>query len=58
MAVFEKEIQRAGKEFLGKVFAPTGTKDHSTYITKIRQANPDGLYVYGNAERLFGNRGR
>jgi branched-chain amino acid transport system substrate-binding protein len=45
VAVFEKEIQRAGKEFVGKVFAPTGTKDYSTYITKIRQANPDGLYV-------------
>lgn len=45
VAVFEKEIQRAGKEFTGKVFAPTGTKDYSTYITKIRQANPDGLYV-------------
>ncbi|MBI2527789.1 MAG: ABC transporter substrate-binding protein [Candidatus Rokubacteria bacterium] len=45
VAVFEKEIQRAGKEFVGKVFAPTGTKDYSTYITRIRQANPDGLYV-------------
>ena len=45
VAVFEKEIQRAGKEFVGKVFAPTGTTDYSTYITKIRQANPDGLYV-------------
>ena len=45
MGVFEKEIQRAGKEFTGKVFAPTGTKDYSTYITKIRQANADGLYV-------------
>ena len=28
VAVFEKEIQRAGKEFTGKVFAPTGTKDY------------------------------
>jgi branched-chain amino acid transport system substrate-binding protein len=45
VGVFEKEIQRAGKEFTGKVFAPQGTKDYSTYITKIRQANPDGLYV-------------
>jgi branched-chain amino acid transport system substrate-binding protein len=45
VAVFEKEIQRAGKEFVGKVFAPTGTKDYSTYITRIRQAAPDGLYV-------------
>jgi branched-chain amino acid transport system substrate-binding protein len=45
VAVFEKEIQRAGKEFLGKVFAPTGTKDYSTYITRIRQAAPEALYV-------------
>lgn len=45
VAVFEKEIQRMGKDFVGKVFAPTGTKDYSTYITKIRQANPGALYV-------------
>ncbi len=45
VAVFEKEIQRAGKEFVGKVFAPTGTKDYATYIARIRQVNPDGLYV-------------
>jgi branched-chain amino acid transport system substrate-binding protein len=45
VGVFEKEIQRVGKEFTGKVFAPQGTKDYSTYITKIRQANPAGLYV-------------
>jgi len=45
VSVFEKEIQRAGKDFAGKVFAPQGTKDYSTYITKIRQANTDGLYV-------------
>jgi branched-chain amino acid transport system substrate-binding protein len=45
VGVFEKEIQRAGKEFGGKVFAPMGTKDYSTYISRIRQANTDGLYV-------------
>jgi branched-chain amino acid transport system substrate-binding protein len=45
VAVFEKEIERAGKAFVGKVFAPTGTKDYSTYISRVRQANPDGLYV-------------
>jgi branched-chain amino acid transport system substrate-binding protein len=45
VGVFETEIKRAGKEFTGKVFAPQGTKDYSTYITRIRQANPDGLYV-------------
>jgi branched-chain amino acid transport system substrate-binding protein len=45
VGVFETEIKRAGKEFTGKVFAPQGTKDYSTYVTRIRQANPDGLYV-------------
>ncbi len=45
VSVFEKEIQRSGKDFVGKVFAPQGTKDYSTYITKIRQANAEGLYV-------------
>ena len=45
VSVFEKEIQRAGKDFVGKVFAPQGTKDYSTYVTKIRQANAEGLYV-------------
>ena len=45
VGVFETEIKRAGKEFTGKVFAPQGTKDYSTYITRIRQENPSGLYV-------------
>ena len=45
VGVFETEIKRAGKEFSGKVFAPQGTKDYSTYITRIRQENPSGLYV-------------
>jgi branched-chain amino acid transport system substrate-binding protein len=45
VGVFETEIKRAGKDFLGKVFAPQGTKDYSTYITRIRQENPSGLYV-------------
>jgi len=45
VGVFETEIKRAGKDFVGKVFAPQGTKDYSTYITRIRQENPSGLYV-------------
>ena len=39
--VFEDEMKRANKNFIGKVFAPTGTKDYSTYITKIRQSGAD-----------------
>jgi branched-chain amino acid transport system substrate-binding protein len=43
--VFENEIKRLGREFLGKVFAPTGTKDYSTYVTKIRQSGADAVYT-------------
>jgi branched-chain amino acid transport system substrate-binding protein len=44
VAVFESEMKRAGKEFVGSVFSPTGTKDFSTYITKIRNSGADALY--------------
>lgn len=43
--VFENEVKKMGKEFIGKVFAPTGTKDYSTYITKIRQSGAEGVYL-------------
>jgi branched-chain amino acid transport system substrate-binding protein len=43
--VFEDEVKRMGREFLGKVFAPTGTKDYSTYITKLRQSGADAVYL-------------
>ncbi len=43
--VFESEVKKMGKEFVGKVFAPTGTKDYSTYITRIRQSGADGVYL-------------
>ncbi len=45
MEVFETECKRAGKNFVGAVFSPIGTKDFSTYITKIRQSGADGLYL-------------
>ena len=38
-------MKRAKKNFIGKVFAPTGTKDYSTYITKIRQSGADACYL-------------
>ena len=44
VAVFEGEMKRAGKEFAGSVFSPTGTKDFSTYITKIRNSGADAMY--------------
>ncbi|HEY5831305.1 MAG: ABC transporter substrate-binding protein [Hyphomicrobiaceae bacterium] len=43
--VFEDEMKRANKNFIGKIFAPTGTKDYSTYITKIRQSGADACYL-------------
>jgi branched-chain amino acid transport system substrate-binding protein len=43
--VFENEVKRLGREFVGKVFSPTGTKDYSTYVTKIRQSGADAVYT-------------
>jgi ABC-type branched-subunit amino acid transport system substrate-binding protein len=43
--VFEDEVKKSKKEFLGKVFAPTGTKDYSSYITKIRQSGADAVFL-------------
>jgi branched-chain amino acid transport system substrate-binding protein len=45
MEVFEAETKRAGKSFIGAVFSPTGTKDFSTYITKIRQSGASACYL-------------
>ena len=44
VAVFESEMKRANKNFVGAVFSPTGTKDFSTYITKIRNSGADAMY--------------
>jgi branched-chain amino acid transport system substrate-binding protein len=43
--VFEDEVKKGKKEFIGKVFAPTGTKDYSSYITKIRQSGADAVFL-------------
>ena len=43
--VFEDELKRAKREFVGKVFSPIGTKDFSTYIAKVRQSGADGVYL-------------
>jgi branched-chain amino acid transport system substrate-binding protein len=45
VGVFESEIKRAKKNFVGSIFSPIGTKDFSTYITKIRQSGADALYI-------------
>jgi branched-chain amino acid transport system substrate-binding protein len=45
MEVFQNEAKRSGKNFIGAVFSPMGTKDFSTYIAKIRQSGADGVYL-------------
>ncbi len=43
--VFEDELRKANKEFVGKVFSPTGTKDFSSYIAKIRNSGADAVFI-------------
>ena len=43
--VFENEVKRRKKNFVGAVFSPIGTKDYSTYITKIRQSGADACFI-------------
>ncbi|MBV9251063.1 MAG: ABC transporter substrate-binding protein [Acetobacteraceae bacterium] len=45
IGVFEDEVKKAGKSFLGAVYSPIGTKDFSTYITKIRQSGADACFL-------------
>ena len=45
IGVFEDEVKKAGKKFLGSVYSPIGTKDFSTYITKIRQSGADACFL-------------
>ncbi|HYZ23077.1 MAG TPA: ABC transporter substrate-binding protein [Rhodopila sp.] len=45
MDVFQDEAKKAGKSFVGAVFSPIGTKDFSTYITRIRESGADGVYL-------------
>lgn len=42
---FEGLLRGIGKRPVGNVFAPIGTRDYSTYITRIRQASPQALYI-------------
>src|ERR1700704_1819587 len=45
IGVFESEVKRAKKNFVGAVYSPVGTKDYATYITKIRQAGADACFI-------------
>ena len=45
IGVFKDEVKKAGKNFIADVYSPIGTKDFSTYITKIRQSGADACYL-------------
>src|SRR3984957_15555125 len=45
IGVFKDEVMKAGKNFIADVYSPIGTKDFSTYITKIRQSGADACYL-------------
>jgi len=45
IGVFEDEVKKAKKNLVGTVSSPIGTKDFSTYITKIRQSGADACFL-------------
>jgi branched-chain amino acid transport system substrate-binding protein len=46
IGLFERTIKATeGKEIVGVDFVPLNTKDFGTYISKIRQAKPDGIFI-------------
>ena len=45
VGVFKDEVKKAGKNFLADIYSPIGTKDYSTYITKIRQSGADACFL-------------
>jgi branched-chain amino acid transport system substrate-binding protein len=45
VATFEKLLTDLKKEPVGQVLSPLGTKDYSSYIARIRETNPEVLYI-------------
>jgi len=45
IGVFKDEVKKSGKDFITDIYSPIGTKDYSTYITKIRQSGADACYL-------------
>jgi branched-chain amino acid transport system substrate-binding protein len=45
IGVFKDEVKKSGKAFVDDIYAPIGTKDYSTYITKIRQSGADACFL-------------
>ena len=55
VGAFEEQIKAVGKNLVDKVFTPVGTKDFSTYITKLIQSGAQGCYIalQGDESRSF-----
>jgi len=47
---FAKLVKAAGRDFVGSVFSPIGTKDFSTYLLKIRQSGADAVFIVMQGE--------
>ena len=45
IGVFKDEVKKDGRNFIADIYSPIGTKDYSTYITKIRQSGADACYL-------------
>ena len=45
IGVFKDEVKKSGKNFITDIYSPIGTKDYSTYITKIRQSGADACFL-------------
>jgi branched-chain amino acid transport system substrate-binding protein len=45
IGVFKDEVKKSGKNFIADIYSPIGTKDYSTYITKIRQSGADACFL-------------
>jgi branched-chain amino acid transport system substrate-binding protein len=50
VATFEKLVADLNKESVGHVLSPLQTKDYSSYIARIREANPEVLYIAMSGE--------
>jgi len=45
-AGFMEGFTRAGGEVVDEVYAPLGTNDYSSFLTRIRQADPQGVWTF------------
>lgn len=43
---FKAAVEKAGGSVVSEQFSPLGATEYGTYITKLKQANADGLFMY------------